>query len=92
MLDITKNRRRPTTYVDMVSPHGAHVTVTEERAVALLSRGAIAFGDGTFRKWARADDTDDGKPVEVPVDESAPGLIPDAKQRVAAKRDTGKGE
>lgn len=89
MLNTAKNRRRPTRFVEMISPHGTLVEVAEDRAESLINRGAVQFGDGKFRKWSYAEDSDDGKPLEVDASESA--ATPSAmKERVAVKRGSSK--
>ncbi len=53
-VQIDKKRKKETPSVELVTPHGAEITVTPSRAEQLLSRPAITFGDGVFRKYAEA--------------------------------------
>lgn len=47
-----KTREKETPTVDLVTPHGAEVTVGAKRAKHLLARPAVRFPDGVQRKYA----------------------------------------
>lgn len=48
-----KTRVKAPSTVDLVSPNGTEVTVSEDRAEALLKRVPIQRGDGSWHKYAR---------------------------------------
>lgn len=53
-VSINKKREEPTKYVDLTTPHGAQITVSEKRAETFLARPGIRLGDGSLRKYVEA--------------------------------------
>lgn len=51
---IDRSRKREAANVDLITPHGAEITVTKSRADALLARQPLTFADGVYRKYAYA--------------------------------------
>jgi hypothetical protein len=49
-----KQRKKSATFVDLTTPHGAEITVSEERAASLLNRGPVRFNDQVERKYVPA--------------------------------------
>lgn len=49
---VDKNRRKAPTTVDLVSPNGTQITVSAERADALMNRPPVQRGDGRWFKYA----------------------------------------
>lgn len=50
----TRARKEEARDVELITPHGAEITVSASRAAALLARPPIPFGDHVHRKYARA--------------------------------------
>lgn len=53
-VSINKKREEPVKYVDLTTPHGAQITVSEKRAETFLARPGIRLGDGSLRKYVMA--------------------------------------
>lgn len=53
-VNINKTREKPTVYVELTTPHGAQIEVSESRAAAFLARPGIRLGDGSLRKYVPA--------------------------------------
>lgn len=51
---IDRTRQKEAANVDLITPHGAEITVTQSRANALLARQPLTFADGVWRKYAYA--------------------------------------
>jgi hypothetical protein len=49
-----KNRRKAPTTETLISPNDTEITVSAERAEALLARVPMQRGDGTWKKYSRA--------------------------------------
>lgn len=49
-----KQRKKSPVFVDLTTPHGTEITVSEERAQSLLGRGAVRFNDQVERKYVLA--------------------------------------
>lgn len=75
-----KTRRKAATVVDLVSPNGSEVTVSEERAEVLLARVPVQRGDGSWHRYAYK-----GESTEVTGDDANAALVE------SLKRDDGKG-
>lgn len=60
-----KNRRKAPRTVDLVSPNGTEVTVSEDRAEALLARVPVQRGDGTWHKYAPVGESTQLDPSEA---------------------------
>lgn len=54
-----KSRQRATEFVDLISPTGAHINVSNERAAGLLGRAPIDLPDGTKASYRYANDADE---------------------------------
>lgn len=64
-VNMDRQRRKASKFVDLVSPNGTEITVSEERAENLLARVAVQRGDGTWHKYALA-----GESTEVSADDA----------------------
>lgn len=53
-VSINRKREVATKFVDLTTPHGAQITVSENRAAAFLARPGIRLGDGSLRKYVPA--------------------------------------
>lgn len=53
-VSINKKREKPRPEVDLVTPHGAQITVSQQRAETLLERPGVRLGDGGLRKYVEA--------------------------------------
>lgn len=53
-VQIDRKRQKEAANVDLITPHGTEITVTASRAAQLLKRDPLPFGDGVYRKYAEA--------------------------------------
>lgn len=50
-VSINKKREKPLAEVDILTPHGAVITVSAQRAKTLMARPPLRMGDGVARKY-----------------------------------------
>jgi hypothetical protein len=53
-VSVNRKREEKRAEVDLITPHGAQITVDSKRAEGLLARAPITFNDGVSRKYVRA--------------------------------------
>jgi len=73
-------RKKATKFVDLVSPNGTEVTVSEERAAALMARIPVQRGDGTWHQYAAA-----GESTQVDRSKANAALVASLKGNAAGK-------